>query len=304
MKNRCIEAFFLLLTVGLLLFGLAACTQVPLPHSQQEESKQGQSQTVPEPSSGLVASSSSQGGKATQAPQSSMSQTVSAGRTQAVSTTKPSASTKAPQSSMSQTVSASRTQAVSTSKPSASTKVPSVTNGGSGLAYPIKGVPGIESFSDSEDESLRIHFPPIESAQLQTEEGVRELSVEDPRLIRLVNFLDGSVFDMSLTVWRQGYVDAAAMQSIDEAKRPLLKVRFKQWEDNSGRESTSEIWVYSDCCLLMVDSNRPGYSWATQPLAEQAFPYKALFMAAKRSGAIADNVSDEGWLDLLAYAGF
>lgn len=172
-----------------------------------------------------------------------------------------------------------------------------------GLNYDIEGLPSIDEFSGTEYEDYKNQFPPVESAQLIKDGEVTVIEPDDPRLIRLLNFLACS--DMRrVTVWRQGYVEKDEIDRNLACDAPMLVVNFgyKERINNYTQENTPQIIVCRDCYLIVVNHDNIDWAEEGEVCAECLWPYASLF--GDFSSMISDSWGEECWIDILEYAGF
>jgi len=138
------------------------------------------------------------------------------------------------------------------------------------------------------------HYGEVTSAQIKVGKVTREIAADDPRLIRLLNFIGPAVKDSSISVVRQGLVKAEEIQDIDRTAPSVLKIKL------ASHEKFSEIWIYGDTFLGIRQAES-----AKDIRANQVSPYMCL--ATKSGWKLPSNQSDptrEVWIDLLQYAGF
>lgn len=173
-----------------------------------------------------------------------------------------------------------------------------------GLKYNVSGLPAIEDFSETEYEDGNVQFSPVESAVWRHDGVQEEISADDPRLIRLLNFLAKDA-DMMQSWWRQGYVLEEEINTYLACDDAMLEVNFRNEEGNrySIHGYTPKIVICGDSYILFVDSEDP-----TDIRAERYWPFaeKLPITAPRSSGPHSSKTSwgNDYWIDLLEYAGF
>lgn len=175
-----------------------------------------------------------------------------------------------------------------------------------GLNYPMDGVPEIGSFTGEMYEDYRCHFAKIKSVTLYIDGTAQSISPTDERVIRLLNFIAYSLSESSYS-YTTGLV---IEEEINEWYNfpTLLEVEF----EDEAPEETGQI-IYDQKILISGNSylqllSPEGYAWAGEPVAEQKWPYMALFKQADETGSREQQMEFETsgvkpWIDLLAYAG-
>ncbi len=167
------------------------------------------------------------------------------------------------------------------------------------------GLPAMESFSDTEYEDYQYHFRPVQKA-VYKHDGIEEtIAADDPRLIRLLNFLAYSENQM-LSIWRQGYVEEAEIHTYLASDAPMLDVTFvmkgEPKRDTLG--DTPRILVCGDSYLLFEDPKIANNGY-TGLFAERYWPYASIIEWTSKTGNV--SLEDWGtgyWIDILEYAGF
>lgn len=181
----------------------------------------------------------------------------------------------------------------------------------SGLYRNVPNVPRIEDFSGEVYEKYVFHFPPVESAVYVYNGTELAIEPDDPRLVRLLNFLAYSE-NKYLSCWTRGYVNESEMNGFLASDDPRLEVSFYEPEPlklNRGRctqEDTPKIIICGDNYLLYCRESDPD---GTERI-ERWWPYGSLYedWAVKRVDRncrlLYEGWGDSCWIDLLVYAGF
>ena len=177
----------------------------------------------------------------------------------------------------------------------------------SGLLVQIPDLPKIEDFSGVSYEEFSTMYPPVESAVLRFGGDETPIAADDPRLIRLLNFLLYSESNW-LTSTQQSYVPAEDIHALLQNDVPVLDITFvHQYISNHMQISPylPRMIICGDSYLTFVyDEDN------TSAQAERFWPYRTLISDAVRAGqASIDYLTDvawdsEKWIDLLKYAGF
>lgn len=171
----------------------------------------------------------------------------------------------------------------------------------------ITKIPDIELFSDTEYESYEYHFPPIESAAYIHDGKKEDISPNDKRLIRLLNFIAYSDNKM-LSTWRQGYVESDEINNYLSSDEPMLEVKFsiKSNSKNRTMEKAIKMIVCGDSYLLFIE---PPEWYDNSEIAERYWPYGTIASYSNPESKIEEILSYNGWgneywIDVLAYSGF
>ena len=141
------------------------------------------------------------------------------------------------------------------------------------------------------------HYGDVTSAQIKVGKVTQEISPNDPRLIRLLNFIGPAVSDHSISGVRQGLVWEDEIQDIDRIVPSILKVKLL---NNQGNPQLTEVWIYGDTVLGFrnhgsTDDIRSDQIWPHMVLARKAGWEPPLKIT---------DPTREVWIDLLQYAGF
>lgn len=176
-----------------------------------------------------------------------------------------------------------------------------------GLNIQVPDLPKIAEFSGSEYENFSMQYPPVESAILRCGSKETAISPDDPRLIRLLNFLLYSESE-GLTGIRQGLVSAEEIDIILQSDIPMLDITFvHEYVPNHIRTS-----AFLPRMIICGDSYLT-FMYGIEELegsAEHFLPYYSLLVSLKESGEVSSDIStstdwySKNWIELLKYAGF
>ena len=178
-----------------------------------------------------------------------------------------------------------------------------------GLNVSVPELPAINDFSGTQYEDFEHHFPPILSA-VYRHDGAEELvAADDPRLIRLLNFLAFSHVNI-LGPWRQGYVEENEINKYLAMNVSMLEITFLPQTEPRDTiiAMTPKIVVCGDCYLIFGDASLLN-NGMEGVFAEQYWPYGTLVMERYPEPEGSELLSYDGWgtecwLDILKYAGF
>lgn len=176
-----------------------------------------------------------------------------------------------------------------------------------GLYCSVENVPSINEFPGTRYEDDDLHFAEIESATYIYDGKELYIEPNDPRLIRLLNFLAYSD-KKGLSSLQQGYLDEEQINDLRLSEFPQLEVRFDcaENEKQTSLSRTFKILVCGDSYLRYSNTCSTDYS----VMVERYWPYGELVMSMVVEEKLPMNVlSYEGWgtgywIDLLKYAGF
>lgn len=180
--------------------------------------------------------------------------------------------------------------------------------------YESISLPKIEDFSGTEYEDYEYTFGPVESAVLKHNGTEIEISPDDPRLIRLLNFIMYGNQERQ-TYWRQGYVLEDEINEYLSSSAPMLTVNFDNslFSSRDTYSRTPQIIISGNQYLIFVDEDS-AKEHGEKVMADQHFAYEGLFQeeAEQLLVNILDKISleeqwsnpDYYWLDLIEYAGF
>lgn len=165
-------------------------------------------------------------------------------------------------------------------------------------------LPDITMFSETEYENYKTHFSPVKSASYRCNGTVEEISADDPRLLRLLNFLAYSS-ENSMDVWTQGYVSEDEINSCLSTDYPMLEINFYNEKGRSGSAigDTPKIVVCGDSYLAFVDPALAN-NGIEGVFAEQYWPYGELVTSTNGTDFRIENWGLKYWLNILEYAGF
>ena len=176
-----------------------------------------------------------------------------------------------------------------------------------GLLVQIPDLPKIDDFSGVAYEDFSTMYPPVESAILRVDGGEIPIAADDPRLIRLLNFLLYSESNW-LTTTQQSYVPTEDIHALLQSDVSMLDITFAhQYVSNHMQISPylPRMIICGDSYLTFVyDEDN------TSVQAERFWPYRTFISDAVSAGqANIDYLIDatwdsEKWIDLLKYAGF
>ena len=174
-----------------------------------------------------------------------------------------------------------------------------------GLRYEVAGVPRIDSFSGEKMES-EDPFPSVETAVYIDGSTEQRIEPNDPRLIRLLNFLLYSK-DMGLSAWAQGYLDEQEISELQIPNFCRLEVTFSAPSTGASvNERTWKIIIFGDG-YLQYSHGGPTPDWEA---VEHYCPYVSLVMdlVAKnelpKEAISTFGLGTDYWIDLVKYAGF
>ena len=165
-------------------------------------------------------------------------------------------------------------------------------------------LPNITMFSETEYENYKTHFSPIKSASYRCNGTVEEISADDPRLLRLLNFIAYSS-ENAMDVWRQGYVFEDEVNSCLSTDYPMIEINFYNEKGRSGSAigDTPKIIICGDSYLAFVDSTLEN-NGLEGVFAEQFWPYGELVTGTNDTDFQIENWGLKYWLNILEYAGF
>ena len=165
-------------------------------------------------------------------------------------------------------------------------------------------LPDIKIFSETEYENYKTHFSPVKSASYRCNGTVEEISADDPRLLRLLNFIAYSSENL-MDVWRQGYVLEDEINGCLSTVYPMLEINFYNDNGRSGSVigDTPKIVVCGDSYLAFVDSKLEN-NGIEGVFAEQYWPYGEFASNPDKTNFSTDGWGAKSWLNILEYAGF
>jgi len=166
-------------------------------------------------------------------------------------------------------------------------------------------LPAIESFSGTVYEEYEFHFSPIKSAVLHVNGSKAVIKPDDPRLLRLLNFLAFSA-EKELSTLRQGYVMEEEIDDYLSSNEAMLEVTFSLGEASGTNilSNTPKIVVCGDSYILFVDPEIANNG--IQGIhAERHWPYAVLVPVTQWEEKLSYNGWGSGyWMDILEYCGF
>ena len=176
-----------------------------------------------------------------------------------------------------------------------------------GIAFPVDGLPPIESFSSNQYENYAAHIPAVSQVIYHDNGATVEMSPADPRIIRLLNFVAYSE-EENLSAWLQGYVDSDRISEILASNLPMLEIHFnvEAISDQEKQFHYDKMIVHKQGCFFFLDTE--SISWASddEVIAELCFPYEELLNIMVEKGSLEEKIAlqyfYDGWLDILNYA--
>lgn len=167
-----------------------------------------------------------------------------------------------------------------------------------------KTLPDITMFSETKYENYKTHFSPVKSASYRCNGIVEEISVDDPRLLRLLNFIAYSSENV-MDIWRQGYVFENEVNSCLATDSPMIEIEFYNEKGHSGSTigDTPKIIVCGDSYLALVDPTIEN-NGIEGVYAEQFWPYGELASDTDKTNFSTDSWGYSSWLNILEYVGF
>lgn len=178
-----------------------------------------------------------------------------------------------------------------------------------GLRYAVAGVPKAEDFSGSAYEDYEHHFLPVSSATYHHGGIAEDISPDDPRLIRLLNFLAYSE-EISASFILQSYVEGDAIRNYLSSDARMLEINFDYDGTSSSYLSTYKILICGHTYLTFIDTQKSSWVLGEGEFAEQRYPYNEMLFDQVMIGALPEDVLYENtwggpnWLDILTYCGF
>ena len=166
-------------------------------------------------------------------------------------------------------------------------------------------IPGIETFSGSEQEDYKYQFSPVKSATLMHDGVKTEIAPDDPRLIRLLNMFAYAESNV-LMHYTQGYIDEDKVKTYLSSDATMLEVQFINDPDGLHRNKiTPRIVICGDTYLLFFDAEGKSVM--------RFWPFVSIFYDHYGINGIPSEVrfsstdlswGGKYWIDFLAYAGF
>lgn len=141
-------------------------------------------------------------------------------------------------------------------------------------------------------------FPSVESATLYADGQAQTIAADDPRLVRVLNFLDFAADEM-LDEYTQGVVYGETISACYTSGAAVLEVVFAV--ENDG--DCPKILVSGDSYLLFMDPASYPYAATVGDCAERHWPYRSLAPKGANTSGTGDWGGDY-WLDILEYCGF
>lgn len=146
-------------------------------------------------------------------------------------------------------------------------------------------------------------FSPVKSAVLYVDGEQLEIAADDPRLLRVLNFLGYSAETMQYG-YITGFVYEEQIEQYYTSKTTILEVSFDV--DLEGEYDTfldtPRILICGDSYVLFFANNPTG---AEGRIATRHWPYSMNAPEdSKKSNHSLDDWGGEYWLDILEYCGF
>jgi len=166
-------------------------------------------------------------------------------------------------------------------------------------------LPKITVFSGTEYETHKYSYAPVSSARYIHSGVVEEISPDDPRLIRLLNFIVYSHETMQ-DVLRQSYVYDNEISVYLSVDTPMLEVAFLSTNKapDSPNKYIPKIIICGDKYLEFQDS-RTANGGVQGNCAELYWPYGSIAIEDSSDNIELSNTwGEKGWIDIIEYAGF
>ena len=147
------------------------------------------------------------------------------------------------------------------------------------------------------------YFSPVKSAVLYVNGTQQQIAADDPRLIRLLDFLAYSA-DSRMGTLTQGVFSQSEMDQYDFQNAPVLEVTFAaDAADKTGYRNSPRILVSGDTYFLYM--NPETYGGGGQELcAERHWPYSKLAPEGAERSNYDLSLGGDYWLDILKHCGF
>ena len=185
-----------------------------------------------------------------------------------------------------------------------------------GLYHSVSGLPKIEDFSGTEYEDYSFQFCQVKSA-IYRHDGIEEnIDLNDPRLIRLINFL---AYDKSERLYweRQGPVYVYEIDALMSSGKPMIEVEFyNNLDATTSDERCPEMILIGNYRILnfgtdyeWYDDGMVGLEYAVyESLAYEEFVNNGKEDLFKYFCSVTQverwTNEDYYWLDMIKYAGF
>lgn len=170
---------------------------------------------------------------------------------------------------------------------------------------PETAVPKITMFSGTEYEAYEYSYSPISSAFYKCNGIVEKISVEDPRLIRLLNFIMYS-HETNQNILMQRYIYDDEITTYRSVNAPMIEVSFLCTNETAGlgKGYVTKILICGDKYLEFQDSNSAS-GGVQGDCAELYWPYGSIAMGNLEDNIeLSDTWGEKGWIDIIEYAGF
>ena len=171
-------------------------------------------------------------------------------------------------------------------------------------------VPDIQTFSGSDYEAFEFHFPPVDYALFYHDDTVDTISPEDPKLIRLLNFIAFSSSN-SLSWVRQGYIPEDEMvRHYDHWSR--IEVFFRSVSPSEDEGLAEDPHVILTPRIIIAKNVVFEYASNNTDIDEY-WPYLAIYWSKAENGEISKEAFENEmygetieapWIDLIKLSGF
>ncbi len=167
--------------------------------------------------------------------------------------------------------------------------------------YSEIGLPDIKDFSDTAYEDYGRTFPSVAYAVLSFDEQEEEIAADDPRLMRLLNYILYSEAEDS-AAWTHGLLTQEDVQKYRDSYVAYLTVVFSVSKDLFV-PNLREIIIFPDRYLLVGSNDE------IDDYVQENFPYEMYYVNYLRQTGVADwqeeiNNPEQPWIDLLEIGGF
>lgn len=154
------------------------------------------------------------------------------------------------------------------------------------------------------DSGYQACFAPVEGAVLYVDGVPQKINVDDPRLIRVLNFLAHAKETMQYS-WTQGFVYEEEINQYYSSDATMLEVTFAvdAVSDQSIHRDTPKILISGDTYILFVDSKTMN-NGIEEIHAERHWPYEELAPEGATQSNTDLSWGGDYWLDILEYCGF
>ena len=162
-------------------------------------------------------------------------------------------------------------------------------------------IPDIESFSGEHYENFEYQFSEVVSAYYVSDGNKTEINKDDPRIIRLLNFIAKSHNDLTEVYETRG-IDTELIQSLwlDDPS-PMLEINFAGSDNNNDDllRRTFQLLIRGSGVIYICHNGLTELYGESGIYGEQRWPY----LDCVCDWSEYQN-AEKPWLDLLAIAGF